>query len=80
MEAPRHSQEPARLAALRALDILDTAPERDFDDAVALAAVDLPAGPVWEPSLIVIGVHRLTRRDRADVDEAFDLSRRVPRP
>ena len=38
MEAPRHSQEPARLAALRALDILDTAPERDFDDAVALAA------------------------------------------
>ena len=38
MEPPRHSQEPARLAALRALDILDTAPERDFDDAVALAA------------------------------------------
>ncbi|UUR07873.1 histidine kinase dimerization/phosphoacceptor domain -containing protein [Sphingomonas glaciei] len=38
MKAQRHPSEPARLAALRAYDILDTPRESDFDDIVRLAA------------------------------------------
>jgi signal transduction histidine kinase len=38
MKAPLPDNETDRLAALYALDILDTAPEQDFDDIVALAA------------------------------------------
>ncbi len=36
--APFPKDEPARLTALRAYELLDTEPERDFDDLVALAA------------------------------------------
>src|ERR1051325_9679387 len=38
MQAPLPDNETDRLAALYALDILDTAPEQDFDDIVALAS------------------------------------------
>ncbi|WP_433370825.1 GAF domain-containing sensor histidine kinase [Actinoplanes sp. CA-142083] len=38
MQAPLPDNETDRLAALYALDILDSAPEQDFDDIVALAA------------------------------------------
>jgi len=38
MKAQHHPSEPARLAALRAYDILDTPRESDFDDIVMLAA------------------------------------------
>ena len=38
MEARHHPLEPARLAALRAYDILDTPRESDFDDIVTLAS------------------------------------------
>lgn len=38
MKATHHPLEPARLAALRAYDILDTPRESDFDDIVTLAA------------------------------------------
>src|SRR4051794_17961798 len=38
MKAPLPDNETDRLAALYALDILDSAPEQDFDDIVALAA------------------------------------------
>jgi hypothetical protein len=36
--APAHPAEPERLAATRALRLLDTAPERRFDQLVQLAA------------------------------------------
>ncbi len=38
MKAQHHPSEPARLAALRAYDILDTPRESDFDDIVMLAS------------------------------------------
>src|ERR687889_2305726 len=38
MEAPLPADETDRLAALYSLDVLDSAPERDFDDIVALAS------------------------------------------
>ncbi len=38
MKAPKPDNEIDRLAALYALDILDSAPEQDFDDIVALAS------------------------------------------
>ena len=38
MKAQHHPHEPARLAALRAYDILDTPRESDFDDIVMLAS------------------------------------------
>lgn len=38
MKASRHPSEPARLAALRAYDILDTPRESDFDEIVMLAS------------------------------------------
>ncbi len=38
MKAPLPDDEAQRLDALRSLDILDTAPEQDFDELVALAA------------------------------------------
>src|SRR5215213_7653718 len=38
MKAPLPDNETDRLAALYALDILDSAPEQDFDDIVALAS------------------------------------------
>lgn len=38
MQAPIPTNEAARLAALYDLDILDSAPEKDFDDIVALAS------------------------------------------
>jgi signal transduction histidine kinase len=38
MKAPLPADETDRLSALYALDVLDSAPERDFDDIVALAA------------------------------------------
>jgi len=38
MKAPHHPFEPARLAALRAYDILDTPRESDFDEIVMLAS------------------------------------------
>lgn len=38
MRANHHSAEPARLAALRAYDVLDTPRESDFDDIVMLAS------------------------------------------
>jgi GAF domain-containing protein len=38
MKAEHHPLEPARLAALRAYDILDTPRESDFDDIVMLAS------------------------------------------
>lgn len=38
MHAPAPSGETARLAALYELDVLDTPPEKDFDDIVSLAA------------------------------------------
>ena len=37
-KAPEHPQESKRLAALKALNILDTPPEADFDDIVKLCA------------------------------------------
>ena len=38
MKAPLPSDETDRLAALYALNVLDSPPEKDFDDIVALAA------------------------------------------
>src|SRR3954467_4643485 len=38
MQAPLPDNETDRLAALYGLDILDSAPEQDFDDIVALAS------------------------------------------
>ena len=38
MQAPLPTNEADRLAALYELDILDSAPEKDFDDIVALAS------------------------------------------
>src|ERR1051325_468828 len=38
MQAPLPDNETDRLAALYSLDILDSAPEQDFDDIVALAS------------------------------------------
>jgi signal transduction histidine kinase len=48
MPAPLPSNEAARLAALYELHVLDTAPEKDFDDIVALAAsvCDVPVSMV----------------------------------
>jgi len=37
-DVPQHPREPARIAAIKALDILDTPPEADFDDIVQLCA------------------------------------------
>jgi hypothetical protein len=39
MRAPLPSNEQARLAALRAYEVLDTAPERPFDEITELARV-----------------------------------------
>ena len=48
MEAKKHPFEAARLAQLRAFEILDTDPEDDFDEIVKLAAAlcDLPASTI----------------------------------
>lgn len=51
IEPPIPSDEAERLAALRALHVLDTAPERVFDDIVAVAAA-LFAAPYAVISLV----------------------------
>lgn len=51
IEPPIPSDEVERLAALRALHVLDTAPERVFDDIVVVAA-SLFAAPVAVISLV----------------------------
>lgn len=59
--------EDSRLAALRALDLLDTAPEREFDDIVELARA-LFGTPVALVSLI--DAHRQWFKARAGLDAA----------
>lgn len=54
MKAALHPSEPARLAALRSYEILDTPRERDFDDVVALAS-QLCGTPISVINLIDAG-------------------------
>jgi hypothetical protein len=51
MLPPTPSNEVERLAALHALDVLDTAPEADFDDVVALAS-EICGAPISLVSLV----------------------------
>ena len=56
MKAQYHPFEPARLAALRAYDVLDTPRESDFDDIVMLAS------RICEPPIAVINLIDETRQ------------------
>jgi GAF domain-containing protein len=65
IEPKTPADEDARLAALRALDLLDTAPEREFDDIVELARA-LFGTPIALVSLI--DAHRQWFKARAGLD------------
>ena len=56
MKAQHHPFEPARLAALRAYEVLDTPRESDFDDIVMLAS------RICEPPIAVINLIDETRQ------------------
>ena len=63
--APAEAEEGPRLAALRRYDVLDTPPEAEFDEVVALAA-DLLRAPVALVSLV--DEHRLWSKARVGMD------------
>lgn len=65
IEPAMPEDEDARLAALRALDLLDTAPEREFDDIVEIARA-LFGVPIALVSLV--DAHRQWFKARAGLD------------
>jgi PAS domain S-box-containing protein len=64
-EAPLAAHEPQRLEALRALNLLDTAPEERFDRITRLAARVLGVQAV---ALILVDEHRLFFKSRSGID------------
>ena len=81
MQAPLPTNETDRLAALYDLNVLDSAPEKDFDDIVALAA-SVCGVPM---ALVVAGRHRPAvvqgaGRDRSDGDVARHVVLRARDP
>ncbi len=57
--APKHPQEKLRLEALNSLKILDTLPEKEFDDITYLASqiCQTPVALIRVSSLIRINLH-----------------------
>src|SRR5471032_2007017 len=70
-EAPASAQEAHRLAALRALNLLDTPPEERFDRITRLAARVLGVQVV---ALILVDEHRLFFKSRSGTD-TIELAR-----
>ncbi|WP_157270975.1 putative bifunctional diguanylate cyclase/phosphodiesterase [Azohydromonas aeria] len=72
--APFPADEPARLQTLLALDVLDSAPEAEFD-ALVQAAAALCGTPVALLSLV--DEHRIWLKARAGLPDVFEVPRAV---